>query len=349
MEWAGQPARPEISGVYRAIYRGNSDANPSIWRRIPEFNSLAEANQYGLQVRVKYGAFNGGKWYYLVNSHTMGESFTRLLAAPASAGATTLTLATIDNLLANYATISGTPGITDGTLITAVNTTTKVITLGTATTGALTNSTPLTFPMFNSTSSALDPGGALTFSPDAVDPDVALLADGPYTISRNITVQNNRAVSGKSILGGNTAATSTFSGTITLNKALHVTAAAGGTARFTGDISGAFGLTKSGAGTVVLEGSKSYSGGTSIRATVAELEAGAKLVCSGTLDLSGASDVLEITGTLDPNTRYTFASYGSLNGEFDTVTLPQPLRHVLSYSGNQIALIPMLGTTIIVR
>lgn len=79
-------------------------------------------------------------------------------------------------------------------------------------------------------------GGRATISitQDVADPDVAILTDGAMTITRNFNVVANNST-GKSILGGNTASNSAFTGKVTLNRDLTVSQVAGGTATFSGD------------------------------------------------------------------------------------------------------------------
>ncbi|MDP3849270.1 MAG: autotransporter-associated beta strand repeat-containing protein [Luteolibacter sp.] len=101
--------------------------------------------------------------------------------------------------------------------------------------------------------------------------DVAILTNGPHTISRDITVTNNLS-SGKSILGGNTADSSTFTGAITLARDLTVTAASGGTVEFFGALTGTgFGVTKEGPGKVIFTDPKAYTGATAINEGTLEI------------------------------------------------------------------------------
>jgi autotransporter-associated beta strand protein len=189
------------------------------------------------------------------------------------------------------------------------------------------------------------------FNPEpSPNPDVALLTAAALTVSENVVVTNNSS-SGTATLGGASAHASTFSGTVTLHRATQLAAASGGTATFSGPIGGAGGVTKTGAGVVRLTSvSNSYSGGTGIRATVDELAAGGRLEVPGALDLSGVADALEIIGTPDPDTTYTLATYGTLNGEFDTVTSTPKHTVVYDGPGNTILLKPLsTGTVIAIR
>ena len=96
-------------------------------------------------------------------------------------------------------------------------------------------------------------------------------------------------------------------------------------------------------------GVNTYSGGTSIRATAADLAAGGRLDVTGTLDLSGASDSLVVTGELDHMTTYTLATYTTLNGQFETFT--GATTHYLIYNGagNSIQLKPRYGTLMYIQ
>ena len=144
------------------------------------------------------------------------------------------------------------------------------------------------------------------FNPDADSTtDVAILSDAPLTVSRNIDVTNNQST-GKSILGGNTAVASAFSGTVSLSKNLTVSATNGGTVTFSGDITGGSGVIKEGTGTVLFTGTKSYTGTTTvsggtltINGTLASssvaVNSGATLAGTGTI-----SHGVSVTGTLAP-------------------------------------------------
>ena len=127
--------------------------------------------------------------------------------------------------------------------------------------GALGNSTSAILVSDAQTlTGTIDPGAA----PKNGDP-VSLLTDAAVTIGRNVLV----GVEGYPTLGGNSAHTSTFSGSVTLNRATNLSAAAGGTTSFTGVIANGTGtgsVTKLGAGVVVLAGANTYSGGTTVNA-----------------------------------------------------------------------------------
>jgi len=107
--------------------------------------------------------------------------------------------------------------------------------------------------------------------------DAALLIGGNFTLGRDVDVTTNS--SGVAILGGFTAVTSTFSGTIDLQKSVQLTAASDGNVFFTGALTGIGGITKLGLGTVVLSGTNTFTGVTAIS--------------TGTLVLAG-------NGSLDP-------------------------------------------------
>lgn len=65
-----------------------------------------------------------------------------------------------------------------------------------------------------------------------------------------------------------------------------------------------------------------------------------KLAIGGTLDLSGASDVLAFSGTADGTSTYTLATYSSLLGTFNTVT-GLPANYQLVYGTNELDLVPV--------
>jgi len=125
------------------------------------------------------------------------------------------------------------------------------------------------------------------FNPDAPsNANAAILTNGPYTISRNISVTNNLST-GQSILGGNTSDSSTFSGTVTLSKNLAVQAATGGTVTFSGDITGSNNVSAQGSGTVVFSAAKSYTGTTTV--TSGTLQVDGTLASSSVSVASGAT------------------------------------------------------------
>jgi len=132
--------------------------------------------------------------------------------------------------------------------------------------------------------------------------DVALLTNDALTISRNIDVTNNLST-GKSILGGNSAVASTFSGTVALSKNLTVTAASSGTATFSGAINGSNTVTKEGLGTVKFSTAKAYTGTTSVTAGTLEVDntlasSAVSVGSGGTLQGTGTlSGTLSVTGT----------------------------------------------------
>jgi autotransporter-associated beta strand protein len=137
----------------------------------------------------------------------------------------------------------------------------------------------------------LDSGG-LAFHQDAVNPDVALLTNAPITVARNIDVTAN-ASAGKSILGGNSADASAFSGAVTLHRALTLMAADGGSVNFSGDISGGYGVRIEGAGKIIFSTAKSYADSTAI--TSGTLQVDDALASSG---IALGSATLQGTGTI---------------------------------------------------
>lgn len=95
----------------------------------------------------------------------------------------------------------------------------------------------------------------------------ALLTNGAFTIGRRILVQAGS--SGTTTLGGNAAASSTFSNLVTLRKNATLAQVANGNTTFSGVIGedgGSFGLTKADAGSVTLTNSNTYTGGTIVNA-----------------------------------------------------------------------------------
>jgi autotransporter-associated beta strand protein len=127
---------------------------------------------------------------------------------------------------------------------------------------------------------------------------ISVLTEGNRTIAQSIRL-TSKAVSGAYTIGGSDAATSTYSGTITVNTTsstansqaampLIVTAASGGRVNFTGGIirdSASTGtgdtLIKSGAGIVALSGTTTYSGTTTVNAGT--------LLINGSLSNGGAA------------------------------------------------------------
>lgn len=130
-----------------------------------------------------------------------------------------------------------------------------------------------------------------------------VLTGGAYTIARNFRISNTGAAS-VFTLGGNSADTSVFSGTIingldsSAARALTLTAATGGRVNFTGNIvraTGATGsadnVTKTGSGIVALAGNNNtYSGVTTV-------SAGTMLV-NGSLASGGGAVTVGTSGTL---------------------------------------------------
>lgn len=170
------------------------------------------------------------------------------------------------------------------------------------------------------------------FNPDAASTaEVAILTNAPVNIGRNIDVTNNLSA-GRSVLGGNSAEASSFSGAVVLSKSLTLTAASGGSVDFQGNITGSHGVTKDGSGTVVFSTAKSYSGATSVTAgtlTVNSTLASSAVGVGGGGTLQGSGVVVNgvtVAGTLAPGNNSagtltvgsaSFAGGGTLAVEID--------------------------------
>lgn len=179
---------------------------------------------------------------------------------------------------------------------------TTTINAGTLLAGANATGTTGNRVLGNATSDVLV--GATTGSNPA-----GLLTNGAFTISRNIRAQSGST--GTLSIGGNTADSSTFSGSIFLGtsaatgnstgRGVTLTAAPGGTATFSGVIQNPTSvvfpglLTKSGAGTVVLSGVNTYTGGTAISGGTLSISQVANLGASGALSINAGT--LEVTNS----------------------------------------------------
>ncbi|MDP3850398.1 MAG: hypothetical protein Q8Q59_07845 [Luteolibacter sp.] len=147
------------------------------------------------------------------------------------------------------------------------------------------------------------------FAADVTQPTVSLLTNGAYTVARDIDVTNNQST-GKSILGGNSAHASTFSGLVSLSRNLTLTAATGGTVDFTGDIVGSSDVTKEGPGKAVFSTAKTHSG--VLNVAEGTLEVIGSISPSAINVTSGGT--LEVNGTITPVGGISVASGGSLQG-----------------------------------
>lgn len=133
----------------------------------------------------------------------------------------------------------------------------------------------------------------------------SLKTAGAFTVGRDINISNSATVN--SIVGGNTAHNSAFSGAVTItnaNSSLDLTAAAGGVVTFSGLISGtgAAPVEKIGAGTVSLANptGNTYGGNTTITA--------------GTLLANNTSNSATGTGTVSIGSGATLGGAGFIDG-----------------------------------
>jgi len=92
------------------------------------------------------------------------------------------------------------------------------------------------------------------------EPKVAVLTDGAVTVTNAINVVDNKSA-GRSLIGGNTADESVFTGNIALSRSVTLSAVQSGLVRMTGAFTGSGDIIKAGAGTVRLTGADSAVGG----------------------------------------------------------------------------------------
>ncbi len=150
---------------------------------------------------------------------------------------------------------------TAGTVtLTSANSYTGATTISAGTLVAGTNSALSTDGAFGNAATAITLGDAATTTNNS---SVSLLIGGAFDVGRDITVAD-QATSGTYTIGGNTAASSTFSGAIALNKNLTITAITGGTVNLTQSISNASGtntafITGAGTSNVVLNNATTNS------------------------------------------------------------------------------------------
>ena len=106
--------------------------------------------------------------------------------------------------------------------------------------------------------------GAVELGEAAGSDDAALLVAGPFTVDRDITVQDGGSATATRTLGGTgPSGAAVFSGDLTIGNDLTLTAAAGGEVRFDGALSNTDGhtLIKVGGGTVRFEGFQTHGPG----------------------------------------------------------------------------------------
>jgi autotransporter-associated beta strand protein len=148
--------------------------------------------------------------------------------------------------------------------------------------------------------------------------NIGLLTDGPFTVSRNITMANYGTTN---TIGGNqSSGTSTFTGTNTLNKAVILQALAGSQVDFiTGKITGSGGVSTDGGGILLLSGANDYSGGTVVT-NITLLADNASALGSGIVNLLTNSTLkLQQALTISSNLLGTAGAYVNLNGNTLTV------------------------------
>lgn len=224
-------------------------------------------------------------------------------------------------------------------------------------------------------------GTAMTFQEDAVDPDVALLAGGSFTLARDIRVTDNHSA-GQSCLGSTGTVSAVFSGTITLERSATLTASIGGRTDFAGAMAGAFGVTKEGMGLVKLTGDKAYTGATlvadgdlAVRGTLATesvtFSSGAGLMVElggvspgthdhltlgdGTVSLGGAAISVRLTDGYVPSagTVFTVVQANAVSGQFADARVRSEdgqAAFSVSYTGDSVLLTADgTGTTVLVR
>jgi autotransporter-associated beta strand protein len=165
--------------------------------------------------------------------------------------------------------------------------------------------------------------GSLTQGPTyttAAGDILALLTDAAATVARNITVNSNNS-GGTTTLGGNSAHTSAFTGTVALNRGVRLTAATGGDVTFGGIISDASlsnAIEKIGDGIVKLTAANTYGGGTTVNA-------GTLLVNNTSGSGTGTGAVQVNAGTLGGNGFISGAvtiGDSALDAIFDAVLSP---------------------------
>jgi autotransporter-associated beta strand protein len=140
-----------------------------------------------------------------------------------------------------------------------------------------------------------NPGAVFVGNTANTGQNAALLTYGPYTVSRNISVQSGDT--GTVTLGGaNTSGTAYFTGNITLGKGVTLQALGGSEVDFNGNIwSGvAAGVTIAGGGTVKMGGGNTYSGSTIVKAGSTARITGSIAQTSGVTIEPGA--IMELAG-----------------------------------------------------
>jgi len=171
------------------------------------------------------------------------------------------------------------------------------------------------------------------------EPDVEVLTDGAVTVTNAINVVDNKSA-GRSLIGGNTADESVFTGNIALSRAVTLSAVQNGLVRMTGAFTGSGDIIKAGAGTVRLTGTDSAVGGYVLEegtlafgqpVTIAKpLTFTASNGRTGTLSVSGdlafgeGAVLASVPAGLDPALIHTLVqcSGGAIQGTLPVQSLP---------------------------
>jgi fibronectin-binding autotransporter adhesin len=240
----------------------------------------------------------------IANSATSTQTFSNSIALAANQSWTT---DTGGHLVVN-GTVNMNPFSADGRAL--------VITGGGHTT--LNNTILSSFPGSFGNLSMNGPGTLTLNGNNTYTGGTSVLSGGTLLINGNHAVSGLVIATGSgSVLGG----TGTIAGAVTVTDA-----------RITGGTNGTVGMLTLNSG-LTFNGSGGYAvdllGGTS------DL-----LAITGTLNLSGLSDVIAFNGTADGTSSYTLATYSSITGTFNSV-IDLPMGYTLVYGANELDLVPV--------